>query len=300
MMATSHTPATAASTRAGTWQGAIIRAALAMFLLAALSALAALAALAQVPLELTGPLTQGGLVTGRTAPGARVTIDGRPVRVAEDGLFLIGFGRDHGPEARLSVALPNGRSITRTLAIEPRKYDIQRIDGLPEAQVTPPPEVLARIQAENAEVALARKGDTAMAFFRGGFAWPALGRISGVYGSQRILNGQPRQPHYGVDIAAPRGSRVTAPADGIVVLAHPDMYFTGKTLIIDHGHGLFSTLIHMDQITVQPGEFVKQGQRVGTVGASGRATGPHLDWRVNLFDQRLDPQLLVGPMPAAK
>ncbi|KZD11029.1 M23 family metallopeptidase [Oceanibaculum pacificum] len=250
-------------------------------------------------LTLEGQATQGGLLIGRTQPGSVVVFENRRMRVTADGRFLIGFGRDAESTASLEVTLPNGTSIRQDIAVAPRTFDIQRIDGLPEKMVTPPPEVLARIKADNEAVRKVRQTDGAEPFFTSGFVWPAQGRISGVYGSQRILNGQPRQPHYGIDIAAPVGSAVVAPADGVVTLAHPDMYYTGATLIIDHGHGLSSTFLHLDSMAVKLGERVKQGQRVATVGATGRATGPHLDWRINLFDIRIDPALLVPPMPAA-
>ncbi|MCH2393439.1 M23 family metallopeptidase [Oceanibaculum sp.] len=265
------------------------------FFILCLSALPAAAQSGQLSLE--GKPIQGGLMRGKTAPGATVTFDGKTMRVAEDGVFLIGFGREAPAEMTVEVRLPSGRALTRTLQVEQRSYDVQRIDGLPQTMVTPPPELLARIRSENAEIQRARDLDTAVPFFRSGFIWPALGRISGIYGSQRILNGQPRQPHYGIDIAAPKGTRVVTPADGVVALVHPDMYYTGATIVIDHGHGLTSAFLHLDETFVEVGEIVRQGQRIATVGSSGRSTGAHLDWRVNLFDIRLDPALLAGPMP---
>ncbi|MFM2130483.1 MAG: hypothetical protein RL477_2029 [Pseudomonadota bacterium] len=247
---------------------------------------------------LSGRMVQGGLVTGRTAPGARVTLDGEPVRVRADGRFLLGFGRDAKPQAVLVVTQPGGKSETRRLAVGKRDWKIQRIDGLPPAMVTPPPETIARIRAEGARIKEARLRDTDRPMFDTGFIWPVLGKISGVYGSQRILNGEPRQPHYGVDVAAPVGTPVVAAADGIVRLAERDLYFTGGTILIDHGYGLNSVYSHLQSVTVKPGDAVKQGQPVGTLGGTGRVTAPHLDWRVNLFLTRLDPELLVGPMPA--
>jgi murein DD-endopeptidase MepM/ murein hydrolase activator NlpD len=266
---------------------------LALFLLCAAPAVAD-------DIELRGHFVQGGLVTGRATPGSRVTFEGRAMRVAADGTFLIGFGREAPPQARLVVQLPDGRTETRTLAVLSRSYDIQRIDGLPERQVSPAPEDLVRIREDQALVAQARARDTAEPFFQWGFVWPAIGPISGVYGSQRILNGEPRQPHYGVDVAAPVGTPIVAAAPGIVSLAHPDMFFTGKTVAIDHGHGLNSVYSHLATIAVADGEQVAQGQVIGTLGGTGRVTAPHLDWRVNLFDIRLDPALLVPPMPEAR
>jgi len=161
--------------------------------------------------------------------------------------------------------------------------------------VTPPPAVMERIRREAGLAARAREQDSDRPFFVSGFQWPVKGRISGVYGSQRILNGEPRQPHYGVDIAVPAGTPVKAPADGVVTLAHPGMYFSGKTLIIDHGHGLSSSLLHLQDIHVQVGQQVRQGQVIASVGATGRVSGAHLDWRMNWFTARVDPALLAPP-----
>lgn len=231
-------------------------------------------------------------------PGAAVEFEGEPVRVSADGWFLVGFGRDAGPHAVLAVTYPDGRRERHELRVRARGYRIQRIDGLPPRKVTPRSEAdLARIRAEGALVAAARAVDDARTDFLGGFVWPAHGRISGVYGSQRILNGEPRRPHFGVDVAAPVGTRVVAPADGVVTLAEPDLFFSGGTLIVDHGHGLSSSFLHLSRILVARGERVTQGQPIAEIGATGRATGPHLDWRMNLLERRIDPQLLVGPMP---
>jgi murein DD-endopeptidase MepM/ murein hydrolase activator NlpD len=246
---------------------------------------------------LEGDFIQGGLVFGRAEPGSAVTLDGAAVRVARDGMFLIGFGREAPPQAELIVRRPDGVIDHRILEVAQREYEIQRIDGLPEEMVTPDPALLARIADEREMIRAAWAHDTPAIDFRSGFIWPVMGPISGIYGSQRILNGEPRQPHYGVDMAAPEGTLVAAPAGGIVRLAEPDLYFTGGTVIIDHGHGLSSTLMHMASVTVLVGQRVKQGDIVGTVGATGRATGPHLDWRMNWHDARIDPQLLVPPMP---
>ena len=249
-------------------------------------------------LRLEGPCTQGGLLRGQVAPGASVELEGVPVRVSEEGWFLVGFGRDAPPEAEVAISYPDGRRERLALAVAPREYRIERIDGLPPAKVAPRrEEELARIRREAELVAEARTLDDPRTDFRSGFRWPVTGRISGVYGSQRILNGEPRAPHYGIDIAAPAGTKVRAPADGLVTLAEPDLFLSGGTLIVDHGHGLSSAFLHLSRILVARGDRVRQGQPVAEVGATGRATGPHLDWRVNLFDRRLDPALLVGPMP---
>lgn len=249
-------------------------------------------------LELKGEWRQGNLILGRTDPGAAVSFNGRAVRVSPEGLFVIGLDRDEPPQAVVQVALPGGAT-KREFSVAPRSYDIQRIDGLPPAQVTPPPAALKRIEKDLRQVREARARDTARTDFARGFIWPTLGRLSGFYGSQRILNGQPKQPHFGVDVAVPVGTPVRAPAGGVVTLAAPDMYYTGGTLMIDHGHGLSSAFLHLHKLLVKVGQEVKQGDLIAEVGATGRATGPHLDWRVSWFDSRVDPQPLAGPMPDA-
>jgi len=249
-------------------------------------------------LTLHGDPVQGGLLNAHTSPGATAWVDGRPTRVSPDGEFLVGLGRDAKPQITIEVSLPGGEHVRHSIDVKKRAYHIERIDGLPPRKVTPTQADLARIREEIALVKAARRRDDARVDYRSGFQWPVTGRISGVYGSQRVLNGEPRRPHFGVDIAAPPGTEVQAPADGVVTLAHPGMFYSGATLILDHGHGLSSAFLHMRRILVTQGQRVVRGQTIGEVGATGRVTGPHLDWRINLFDKRLDPQLLVGPMPA--
>jgi murein DD-endopeptidase MepM/ murein hydrolase activator NlpD len=243
-----------------------------------------------------GDFMQGGLVTGRTLPGARVTFNDRRVRVSKDGFFLIGFGRDAPRHAKVDIELPDGSHHTRTFEVKKRKYKIQYIKGLPPRKVTPSKEDLERIRAEAALARKAREVDDPRTDFLTGFRWPVEGKITGVYGSQRVLNGKPRRPHFGVDIAAPVGTAVLAPADGIVTLVYPHMYFSGGTVILDHGHGLSSSFLHLSKIHVTKGQSVSRGDIIAEVGATGRVTGAHLDWRINLFQVRLDPQLLVPPM----
>lgn len=240
-----------------------------------------------------GDFSQGGLVIGMAQPGITLKLGERPVPVAKDGRFVFGFGRDEPATVTLAVSHSGGQSEARVLQIAPQKYDIQRIDGLPPAQVTPPAAVLERIKRENAQIAAARQRNTPRQDFLQTWIWPAKGPVSGVYGSQRILNGEPRTPHFGLDIAAPTGSPVVAPVDGEVTLAEKDIYFTGGTIIIDHGMGINSAYSHLHSVSVKVGQRVKQGEQIGTVGATGRATGPHLDWRLNWFDVRLDPQRLL-------
>ncbi len=250
-----------------------------------------------VPVELRGAWTQGGVIFGKAPPGSTASFNGRALRVSPEGWFVIGLDRDESPKALLVVAYPGVATFRREFDVTARQYDIQRLDGLPDPMVTPPPEAQVRIAQDLEQVRAARARDTERLDFAGTFIWPIVGRVSGVFGSQRILNGQPRQPHYGVDVAVPIGTPVRAPAAGVVSLAVADMYYTGGTLMIDHGHGLTSTLMHLNTLRVKPGEEVKQGQVVAESGMTGRATGPHLDWRVSWFDSRVDAQLLAGPMP---
>jgi len=266
--------------------------------LAILFCLAAGTSQTMADVQLTGDFEQGSLVYGKVTPGALVTQDGRPVRISKEGDFLIGFNRDAAPSSVLEITLPGGEKLHRALQVKTRKYAIERIDGLAPAKVTPiKPEVLARIRAETKAAKQARTLDDPRTDFLAGFNWPLIGPVTGVYGSQRILNGIPKRPHYGVDVAAPTGTPVTAPAPGIVTLAHPDMYFSGGTIILDHGHGLSSSFLHLNKILIKQGQRVEKGQLIAEVGSSGRSTGAHLDWRINLFDKRLDAAKLVGPMP---
>ena len=249
-------------------------------------------------LVLEGPMVQGGLVEGLVPPWTEVVFAGEPVRVSREGDFLIGFHRDEPSRLSLELTYPDGKVEIRTLEIEKRDYDVQRIDGLPPRKVTPTEEHLQRIYAETRLIKQARKLDDDRTDYKTGFIWPTVGRISGVYGSQRILNGKSRRPHYGIDIAAPNGTPVLAPADGVVTLAHPDTYFNGGLIALDHGHGLSSWFSHLSRLLVKKGDRINRGDKIAEVGSTGRSTGPHLDWRINLFERRLDPSLLVGPMPS--
>lgn len=270
--------------------------------------LLALAVLLTVPgraadatdIRFDGTLAQGGLAVGHVAPGSSVTVGDRPVRVSVGGEFLLGFDRDAPPAVEVRVTDPSGAVRLHTVAVARRSFPVQRIDGLPPRQVSPDPQTLERIREEAALIAGARTRDSAVPFFRSGFVWPVRGRLSGVYGSQRILNGEPRAPHAGLDIAAPQGTPVVATADGIVSFVHEDLFFTGVTVMVDHGFGLSSVYAHLDAAAVRPGQRIAKGEPLGTVGASGRATGPHLHWGISLFDVRLDPALLVPPLPAAE
>ena len=263
-------------------------------LLVGLTAISAPAGGLEIPLK--GILIQGGLLVGSVPKGARVSLDGNAQPVSSEGAFLIGLGRDAPTECVLEVHHKGERILKRTLKIQRRDYQVQRINGLPRRKITPSPEDLRRIKYEGTALAAAQALISDSSAFRSGFAWPAQGRISGVYGSLRILNGQPRRPHLGVDVAAPAGTPVLAAAAGRVTFAHPRMFFNGKTVIIDHGLGLSSAYLHLSVITVKPGTRVKKGNLIGRVGKTGRVTGAHLHWGLRLRGIPLDPQLLVPPM----
>lgn len=250
-------------------------------------------------LELDGNLEQGGLVIGRVAPGATVHLDGTMLDMDGEGVFAFGFDRDQGATAKLIVNLPDGGTIERDLAIAPREWKIQRVEGVPQQFVTPPPEAMESIARSTRIKNEARKTRAEGSWFQEGFIWPAIGPISGVFGSQRYYNGEPRRPHYGVDVAAPTGTPIVAPAGGVVTLADMDMYFEGGLVFLDHGQGVTSLMMHMSRIDVKVGDRVEQGDLLGAIGGTGRATGPHLHWGLYWRGAWLDPQRLVGPMPAA-
>jgi hypothetical protein len=267
---------------------------------AAVASVTLLAPLVQAQcLEFNGALEQGGFIWTRVAPGSAVSLDGQQLDVLEDGTTFAGFGRDAPSTAELVVSGP--RPCSQTLQVASREYNIQRVEGVPQETVTPPPERMARIRREATLVANARapslQRPDLIEGVLAGFTWPAQGPISGVYGSQRFYNGEPRNPHYGVDVAAPKGTPVYAPAAGVVTLAEPDLYFSGGTVILDHGYRLSSTFLHMSEVSVQVGDELQAGDLIGAVGSTGRATGPHLDWRMNWRQERIDPQLLAPPMP---
>ncbi len=248
-------------------------------------------------LELTGELTQGSLIRGQTEPGSLLWLNDTPLEVDDKGRFVFGFGRDARLSQTLVIQRPGQSKSHHQLTLQKREYQVQRIDGLPAKMVTPPQAVLERIRNEGVKVAQARKRLDKRAAVFSSFIWPAEGPISGVYGSQRILNGKPKRPHYGVDVAGPVGTPIVAPADGVVTLAEPDLYYSGGTLIIDHGFGVSSTFLHLSALHVTVGAEVKQGQRVADMGATGRVTGAHLDWRMNWLNTRVDPALLVPERP---
>lgn len=254
---------------------------------AALALPALLLARPAAALEWRGRPSQGALLLGRGATGTRLALDGQTVRVSPEGLFVLGFGRDHGPRATLTE---NGTP--RVIEVAPRQWDVQRIDGLPPAQVTPDAATLRRILAERERLAAVRGLDTSRTDFAAGLVWPARGRISGVYGSQRILNGQPRQPHSALDIAGPVGTPVLAACAGRVTLA-AEFHFFGKLMVLDHGHGVNTLYAHLSAIEAREGQEVRAGQRIAAMGATGRVTGPHLHFGLSWYRLWLDPQPLL-------
>ena len=244
--------------------------------------------------EFFGKFEQGSFILGKTNPNSKVKIDNKNIRVSKDGYFAFGFDRDRKNNVVIKI-IKSGNLKTIEKKVFKRNYKIQRIDGLPPKQVTPPPEVYERIKKDNILIGKARSIDTSYDFFKDKFIYPINKYIvTGIYGSQRILNGKPRRPHYGIDFHAPEGTPVKAMMDGEITLAENDMYFTGGTIIFDHGHGISTLYMHMKDINVIVGQKVKQGQIVGTLGQSGRATGPHLDIRLNWFDVKLDPASILN------
>ena len=239
--------------------------------------------------EFKGNFIQGHYILGKTNPGTKIFIDKKNVKVSNDGYFVFGIGKDRKFDITITE---NNKKIIKK--IQKRKYNIQRIEGLPKKKVTPPEEFYARIKRENSLIAKAREVDSDLPFFKERFIIPVDDAIiTGVYGSQRILNGIPKWPHYGLDFAQKKGAPVKAMNNGIVTLAKKDLFYTGGTIIFDHGHGISTLYMHLDDLFVKVGDQIKKGDIVGSVGASGRATGPHLDIRLNWFGTRLDPATIL-------
>jgi len=247
---------------------------------------------------LEGRWIQGALLKGQFVSGVAGDIHflKNAVPVSSDGAFMLGLGRDAAKRVEV-VASVGAKACAQHFVVEQRDYKIQRVEGVPQKTVNPGPEYYTRIRSEAAAARKARTARLDLNHYLQPFEWPLTGRISGVYGSQRYYNGTPRRPHYGVDIARPTGTQVIAPAAGVVTLAHDDMFFSGGTLILDHGQGLSSSFLHLSKLLVEVGQVIEQGQLIAEVGATGRVTGPHLDWRMNWLNQRVDPQLLVPAMP---
>lgn len=250
------------------------------------------------PLQLPPTVAQGDLVIGRTAPGSEVALGDRSLRVDAEGRFVFGVGRDEQGPVALVARLPDGRLQTARVPVTAREWKIERVDGVPQQTVTPDPAIAERIAREQARVVAARERDDARSDFAAGFRWPVRGRISGVFGSQRIYNGTPRSAHSGLDVAAPTGTPLRAPAPGVVTFADPGLYLTGGTVLIDHGHGVSSNFLHLSRLDVAVGDTVAAGQVIGAIGATGRATGPHMHWGMNWFDVRVDPRAVLEAYPA--
>ncbi len=243
--------------------------------------------------EFRGEFLQGHYIVGITDPSAKIIIDKKKIKVSKDGFFVFGLDRDRKFDVLIKKTL-NEKTEIITKKVLKRKYRIQRIDGLPENKVTPPESVYKRIKEENNRIGEARAINSDLPFFKGQFIMPVEGIISGVYGSQRILNGKPKWPHYGIDIAAKQGTMIKASASGTVTMAEDDLYYTGGTIIMDHGHGISTIYSHLENVKVSVGDKINQGDIIGTVGSTGRSTGPHLDFRVNWFQTRLDPMSLLN------
>ncbi|MFD2166751.1 M23 family metallopeptidase [Thalassotalea euphylliae] len=248
---------------------------------------------AHATLSLEGEFIQGGLVVGKTKATDKVYLNETPLKVSKDGRFAFGFGRDDSKTYTLKVIDKNGNENTKKITPKKREYKIQRINGIKKSIMNPNPKNVARAKKDSKQVREARTTDSDLTYFSTGFIKPIDGVVTGVYGSQRVYNDVPKTPHFGIDYAGKQGDPVKAPASGKIVLNVPDMFYSGGTMIIDHGHGITSTFLHLSDSYVKVGDIVKQGDVVAAVGSTGRSTGPHLDWRVNWFQTRLDPALAL-------
>ncbi len=244
-------------------------------------------------IEFKGKFLQGHYIVGITDSSAKIIVDKKEVKVSKDGYFVFGIDRDRKFDLTITKIIEGEKEII-TKQVLKRKYKIQRIDGLDEKKVTPPESVYQRIKEENNKIGKARAINSDLPFFKNQFIMPVEGIISGVYGSQRILNGKPRWPHYGIDIAAKQGTMIKSSGPGIVTMAEDDLYYTGGTIIMDHGHGISTIYSHLENVMVSVGDKINKGDIIGTVGSTGRSTGPHLDFRVNWFQTRLDPMSVIN------
>ena len=243
-------------------------------------------------IEFKGKFLQGHYIIGITDPSSKIIIDKKEVRVSKDGYFVFGIDRDRKFDVTITKVF-DGKKEKFIKKVLKRKYNIQRIDGLEESKVTPPESVYKRIKKENNKIGEARAINSNLPFFKDQFIMPVKGIISGVYGSQRILNGKPKWPHYGIDIAAKQGTEIKSSGAGVVTMAEDDLYYTGGTVIMDHGHGISTIYSHLETVLVSVGDKINQGDIIGTVGSTGRSTGPHLDFRINWFQTRLDPMSVL-------
>ena len=243
-------------------------------------------------IEFRGKFLQGHFIVGMTDPSSKIIIDKKNVKVSKDGYFVFGIDRDRKFDVTIIKILGEKKEKIIKKVLK-RKYNIQRIDGLEESKVTPPESVYKRIKDENKKIGEARSINSDLPFFKDQFIMPVKGIISGVYGSQRILNGKPKWPHYGIDIAAKQGTLIKSSGSGVVTMAEEDLYYTGGTIIMDHGHGISTIYSHLETVLVSVGDQINKGDVIGTVGSTGRSTGPHLDFRVNWFQTRLDPMSVL-------
>jgi len=244
-------------------------------------------------------VSQGALVRTIVNPHAKVRVAGHTLRVGPGGEIVFGVGRDEQGPVTIDITERDGQRERVAIPVTTRDFPVERIEGAPPKTVEPPPDIAERIKREQARVVAARNRDDARTDFTQAFAWPVEGRISGRFGNQRVyvVDGKdvPKSPHSGMDIAAAQGTPVKAPAPGVVTFADPDLYLTGGTVLLDHGHGVSSNFLHLSRIDVKVGQRIEQGQVIGAVGMTGRATGPHLHWGMNWFDVRVDPLLLLEP-----
>ena len=244
-------------------------------------------------LELEGQWIEGGIIIGTAEPGSQVTFKGEPVMISEAGLFVIGLHRDEDEPVNLEVTGPDGQVESNTFSVEQREYNIQRIEGIAQSIMEPSAADQDRIWSDYQMTQEARKVRSDLEIFLTDFEWPVMGPISGVYGSQRVYNGNPGTPHYGIDIAVPTGTLVNAPAAGQIIMVNDNMFYSGGTIMLDHGHGISSSFLHLSKTLVEVGDWVEQGDPIAEVGATGRVTGAHLDWRMNWGNSRIDPELLL-------
>ena len=243
--------------------------------------------------ELQGEWIEGGLIIGNAEPGSVIRFKGEPVMISEEGLFVIGLHRDEDEPVSLEVTDPSGQTQSQVIEVAQRDYNIQRVEGIAQSIMEPSDEDQDRIWTDYLMTTEARKIRSDLETFLSDFDWPVMGPISGVYGSQRVYNGVPGTPHYGIDVAVPTGTAIVAPASGQIIMVHDNMFYSGGTIMLDHGHGVSSSFLHLSKTSVEVGDWVEQGDPIGEVGATGRVTGPHLDWRMNWGDSRIDPELLL-------
>ncbi len=247
-------------------------------------------------IKLFGQYEQGNLIKGKVPVGSQVFLNDKKILISQKGNFVFGFERDAKPNQMLKVIYQSGLTELKPINVKAKDYKIDRVNGISKQIMKPNPNSVARSRKDSKQVKSARNTQSNQLAVFSDFIWPVTGRISGVYGSQRVYNGKPGRPHYGVDVARVTGTPIVSPADGVITLAVPDMFYSGGTVIIDHGYGVSSSMLHLSKLYVKEGQRVKQGEEIAEIGATGRVTGPHLDWRLNWFQMRLDPTSLVPEM----